>query len=159
MPIETDRELHRYTISLYDFKKAVECLTEARKYAQNDLAFEALLFMAIVSYCRPFSPNEREPDAKATKRLYVQNLALMDFEQEIHEKCMTLRNKALAHSEWKYNPTSVNHETGLMSGRRFSLYSENIDLDGLVALIQKWIEQCHNMRADYTHRVRSTWRG
>src|SRR4051812_1274218 len=118
MPIANEQEFNRYTISLADFEKASECMAEARKHLPNNLVFEALLFMAIVAYCRPFSPNEKNTvNVKATSRLTLGQLVVpSDREKEIHTECYTLRNKALAHSEFCYNPTSLNSK-GVISSK------------------------------------------
>jgi hypothetical protein len=154
MQITNQKEFNRYSISLADFEKASECVAEARKRLPNDLVFEALLFMAIVTYCRPFSPNEKPPhNPKAESRLNLEGLILPTArEKEIHSQCETLRNKALAHSEFAYNPTNLNRTTGVISSKPFSLLTEQFDLDGLANLLKKLEEVCHSKRATYIHQ-------
>lgn len=75
MPITNEQEFNRYSIAVVDFEKASECLAEARKRLPNDLVFEALLFMAIITYYRPFSPNEKSKrNLKAKSRLNFEDL-------------------------------------------------------------------------------------
>ncbi|MGH6842014.1 MAG: hypothetical protein ACREDV_07985 [Methylocella sp.] len=157
MPITSEQEFNRYTISLSDFEKASECVNEARKRLPNDLVFEALLFMAIITYYRPFSPNEKPPNnPRAKSRLNLEDLIdhPSDREKEIHEECETLRNKALAHSEFAYNPTRLNPSTGVISSKPFSLLTQQFDLDGLGQLLNKLEDACHSKRATYTHQTR-----
>ncbi len=160
MQITSEQEFHRYSISLADFEKASECVAEARKHLPNDLVFEALLFMEIIAYYRPFSPNEKSKEnLKATSRLKLEHLIVPSAdEKEIHNECETLRNKALAHSEIAYNPTSLNSSTGVISSKRFSLLTQQLDLDGLAKLLKKLEEACHSKRAKYIHRLRSNRR-
>ncbi len=141
MQITSEQEFNRYTISLADFEKASECVAEARKRLPNDLVFEALLFMAIIAYYRPFSPNEKsKQNLKATSRLNLEHLIVPSAqEKEIHIECETLRNKALAHSEFAYNPTSLKSSTGIISSMQFSLLTQQFDLDGLAKLLKKHV--------------------
>ena len=156
MRITSEQEFNRYTISLADLEKASECVAEARKYLPNGLVFEALLFMAIIAYYRPFSPNEKsKQNLKATSRLKLEDLILPSaHEKEIHIECEDLRNKALAHSEIAYNPTSLNTNTGVISSKRFSLLTQQFDLDGLAKLLKKLEESCHSKRATYVQQMR-----
>lgn len=151
MSIANEQEFNRYSISLTDFEKASECVAEARKRLPNDLVFEALLFLAIIVYCRPFSLNERSKDnLKAKSRLNLEDLIVpSDREKELHTECETLRNKALAHSEFAYNPTSLNPRSGVISSKPFSLLTQQFDLDGLADLLRKLAEACHSKRATY----------
>jgi len=155
--ITSEQEFNRYSISLADFEKASECVAEARKHPPNDLVFEALLFMAIIAYYRPFTPNEKSKQKlKATSRLNLEHLIVPSaHEKEIHIECESLRNKALAHSEIAYNPTSLNSSTGVISSKRFSLLTQQFDLDGLAELLKKLEEACHSKRATYIHQMRS----
>jgi hypothetical protein len=152
MQIANEQEFNRYSISLFDFEKASECVAEARRRPPNDLVFEALLFMAIITYYRPFSPNEKaKHDLKAKSRLNLEDLIdPSDREKEIHSECETLRNKALAHSEFAYYPTSLNRTTRVISSKPFSLFTQECDLDGLAKLLKKLEEACHSRRATYT---------
>lgn len=138
-----ERKFHRYSISLQDFRKASEFLVEAKKHPYGSLIHEALLFSAIICYYRPFSPNEKEKDARASSRLDLTDFpTLTTDEAQVHELCKELRNKALAHSEFKYHPTSLNPETGVISTQVFSLVGKAPNLDSLTHLIEKLAERC-----------------
>jgi hypothetical protein len=150
--ISTSREFNRYSIALFDLTKALEFATEAKRHPANSLVHEALLLAAIVSYCRPFSGNEKAPDAPATSRLSVDAFGeLGDSDREIHARCEILRNKALAHSEFEFNPTRLDTDTGLIVSRPFSLFvqTQGFDLEAFVRLIEKLKSACHTRRADY----------
>jgi len=157
MSIANEQEFNRYSISLADFEKASACVAEARRRHPNDLVFEALLFMAIIAYCRPFSLNVKSnANLKAKSRLNLEDLIVpSDREKELHTECETIRNKALAHSEFAYNPTSLNPSSGVTSSKPFSLLTQQFDLDGLAKLLKKLEEACHSKRATYVegHRL------
>jgi len=77
--------------------------------------------MAIVTYYRPFSPNGKSKrNLEAKSRLNREDLIVPSArEKEIHSECETLRNKALAHSEFAYYPTSPNRTTGGFRANNF----------------------------------------
>jgi hypothetical protein len=150
-PISSAEELARYSISVRDFEKAQEYVCAARKHLLGSLEYDALLFAAIVSYCRPFSPNEKSKLAMATSRLRIEDFGpLTDPEKGLHERLEELRNKALAHSESELNPTKFHPQTKVFTGRSFSLSNETLDLDAFEAIFVRFAEICHTKRADYS---------
>jgi hypothetical protein len=155
MPIATERDFNRYSIATFDLDKAIEFATEARLYPANSVVYEALLFAAVVSYSRPFSGNEKSADAPAAAGLTTAIVgALSGSEQKIHDTCRTLRNKALAHSEFSLNPTRLRASTGVVVSRPFSLLSPPFDLDGFIQVAAKMKLICERDRADYVLRQR-----
>jgi hypothetical protein len=155
MPIATERDFNRYSIATRDLEKALEFASEARHYPANSVVYEALLFAAIVSYSRPFSGNEKLADAPAVAGLSVGVIgALSGLERKIHDRCRTLRNKALAHSEFALNPTRLRSSTGVVVSRPFSLLSPPFDLDGFIQVVAKLRLICERDRADYVLRQR-----
>ncbi|MDX5445142.1 MAG: hypothetical protein LPJ87_03690 [Zoogloeaceae bacterium] len=149
-------QLNRFSISVKDFEKAIEFLEEAKKHQINTLIYEALMFSGIVCYYRPFSPNEKDPKAAASSKLEPSDFSpLNEEEQTIHEKCKELRNKALAHSEFKYHPTRMDQETGVIASAIFSFVGIALDIDGLIALARKRVKECNNKRGDYVRSVRT----
>lgn len=151
----TESEFNRYSIALFDFEQAVAYATEAKTHSASTLAHEALLFAAIVSYYRPFSPNEKNKNTLAVSQLTTNNFSLFSPEDmSLHEKLKKLRNKALAHSEIHFNPTRRNIESGIISSRPFSLLSQSVDIIGLIHLASKLAEECHHKRADHVCRHR-----
>jgi hypothetical protein len=154
--VTNEAKFNRFSISLKDFEKTVEFLEEAKKHPINSLVHEALVFTAIVCYYRPFSPNEKYPNPTAASQLSLSDFSpLSEDELAVHEKCKELRNKALAHAEFKYNPTRLDPETGVISSALFSLIGTVPNLAKLAELAQKLITDCHNKRADYVWKVRT----
>lgn len=152
----TEAKYNRYSISVKDFERAIAFLQEAGKYSSGTLVHEALSFAAIVCYFRPFSPNEKDPNAAATSQLTLSEFQpLSSDEQAVHDKCKELRNKALAHAEFKYYPTRFDPTTGVTASALFSLTRYAPDLNQLAALAQKLALQCHNKRADYVFANRT----
>jgi hypothetical protein len=140
---------NRLTIAIIDFKKSIDYAEEAAQYSPSDLAHEALLFSAIVCYYRPFSPNEKKKDSAAASQLKLEDFSpLTTAESELHERCKELRNKALAHSEYEFNPTRL-RPSGVIASRPFSLLSHAPEIPALVALARKLINECHNKRANH----------
>lgn len=151
-----EAKFNRFSISLKDFEKANSFLSEARNHGFGGVVHEALTFAAIICYYRPFSPNEKSQPAPATSQLTLADFQpLSSDELAIHEKCKELRNKALAHSEFTYHPTSLDPDTGVISSKLFSLVGLAPDLAKLSVLIGKLMEQCHNRRADYVRTARN----
>ena len=151
-----EAKFNRFSISLQDFQKTVEFLAEAKNHQFGSLVHEALVFSAIVCYYRPFSPNERAPNPPAASQLSLSDFSpLSANELSIHETCKELRNKALAHAEFKYHPTGLDRETGVISSALFSLVGRAPDLEALASLAQKLVTECHNKRADYVRKVRA----
>jgi hypothetical protein len=152
MAISSDQEFNRYSIASFDLEKALEFATEAKQHPANSFIYEALLFAAIVSYYRPFSPNEKVNNASASSLLKVEDLeALSKSEQEIHKKCKNLRNRDLAHSEFALNPTQLHPDTGVVASKPFSLLTPPFDLVAFIGLIEKLKLACQRHRAVYVH--------
>lgn len=151
----TDQDLNRYSIAHFDFTKALEYGMAAQKHLPNTVEYESLLFAAIVSYCRPFSPNEKDRNAPAISQLSIEEFPSLSTKQrELHELCKTLRNKALAHSEFSFNPTRLNPATGVISSKPFSLVTVPFDLEGFLHLTRRLEAACHDKRAAHVIRGR-----
>ena len=150
MAIVTEKEFNRYSIAVFDWQKSLSFLVEARNHVQNSVPYEALLFSAIICYYRPFSPNEKGNNSSAVSQLKIEDFPpLSQQEQQLHENCKFLRNKALAHSEASLNPTKCCNETGVIASRPFSLLSQDFDLEAFINLVTKLELACHHKRADY----------
>lgn len=152
-----EAKFNRFSISLQDFEKAKAFIGEAANHQYGGLIHEALVFSAIICYFRPFTNNEKDPNSAAAAKLDLSDFHPISPEElSIHEVCKDLRNKALAHAEIKHHPTRFDLETGVISSAIFSLVGKAPDLEAFVELIEKYIRQCHNKRADYVHTMRST---
>lgn len=151
----TAQEFNRYSIAVFDWQKALAFATEAQKHSPSTTVYEALLFAAIVCYYRPFSPNEKGPNSPAASQLRIEDFPeLAQDERAVHEKCKTLRNKALAHSEFTFNPTRLAEATGVIMSKPFSLVAQPFDLEVFVQLISKLELACHHKRADHVREKR-----
>jgi hypothetical protein len=148
----TPEQFNRLSISVRDFEQAVAYAEQAAKVSRNTLEYQALLFSAIVSYYRPFSPNERKATALASSQLNIADFgALTTADLALHERCKVLRNKALAHSEYELNPTALDETSGVISSRPFDLFAHAPDHMDLIALARKLATTCHHWRADHIY--------
>lgn len=145
----SERAFNRFSIAVYDFEKSIAYAEEAKKHSPGDLAHEALLFSAIICYCRPFSSNEKDQKTPAQSRLRLEDFSqLTPDEHAVHERCEELRNKALSHSEYQFYPTQLK-SSGIIASRPFSLLAHTPRIPALVALARKLANECHNKRAQY----------
>ena len=149
----TEAEFNRLSIAVRDFEQAEAFAEETQRHSPATLAYEAIVFAAIVCYYRPFSPNERDKKRRATSQLRLKDfLPLTKEEESLHEKCKELRNKALAHSEYKHNPTRLDATLGVIASMPFSLLSHAPNMTGLALLARKLADKCHKKRACYVRR-------
>lgn len=145
----SSQELNRYSIACLDWENALAFATEAQKHVQNSIVVDALVFSAIVCYYRPFSSNERKKNAAAKSQLRIEDFPPLTVdEQEIHDTCKILRNQALAHSEFEFNPTWLNPKNGVISSRPFSIHSQRFNISSFIKLVNIFQLACHNKRAD-----------
>ena len=99
MPIISEQEFNRHSISIQDFEKCIGFLREMDNHSPDSLVFESLLICALIYYCRPFSFNERSKNAQATPKITIDSFSEITTDEKcLHSRCMTIRNKALAHS-------------------------------------------------------------
>lgn len=146
----TTQEFNRYSIAAFDWKKSLAFAKEAREHPTNTIVYEALLFAAIVCYYRPFSPNEKGANTPATSHVRIEDFpALSQEEEALHEISKTLRNKALAHSEFAFNPTRLSEATNVIVSKPFSLLVQPFDIETFVQLVSKLELACHHKRAKY----------
>jgi hypothetical protein len=170
MPAEDGAELkfRRYSIAAGDFEKAVELAEQASRPSPDSLEWEALLFMAIIVYFRPFSPNEKKKKKETPPSAL--SVTLDDFvplspeEESVHKACESLRNRVLAHAEFSFYPSRIDPQTGVLSRQRSSLMSPIIedgvaiwpfDIELFSTLAAKLAEQCHHRRADTAKALRN----
>ncbi|MBU0602149.1 MAG: hypothetical protein KKD25_07090 [Gammaproteobacteria bacterium] len=169
MPADEGPELkfRRYSIAAGDFEEAAKLARQASHHSPDSLEREALLFMAIVVYFRPFSTNERRQENEippSAPRLMVKDFAPLSMEEEsVHNACKQLRNRVLAHAEFSFYPSSLDPDSGVMSRQRSSLMSPIIE-DGVViwpfgleqfcTLADKLAKECHHWRADHAIALR-----
>jgi hypothetical protein len=144
----TNELFNRYSISYFDFTKAIQFATETSNFSPSSIAFESLLTSAIITYCRPFSLNERGLEPEAAAKLLIDDFQpLTTVQLDIHKRLVELRNKAIAHSEYQFNPTKFNPKTAIISSMPFSVLNEVLDIGEFILLTKQHIEICHQKRA------------
>ena len=91
------------------------------------------IIAAIISYARPFSKNERKPEARATPYLPIKMSRVLTPDQsQLHEHIMAVRNEALAHSQYTRKPVARTSGTAngySFKGRPFDVLSQQIDIE------------------------------
>lgn len=151
--ITTPEQFNRYSIATFDWDKCLSFAKEASNFQENSTVYEALIFAAIICYYRPFSPNEKDRSSPAISQLCIEDFCpLSEEEIKLHKMCKELRNKALAHSEYAFNPTRLNEITGLIWSKPFSLLSQPFDLGAFIQLVSKLQCTCHHKRADHVSK-------
>mgnify|MGYP003394940661 CR=1 FL=1 len=143
--------LNRLTISRHDFDKCRDFLAALPAQEYGSINYEALLISAIIFYSRPFSCNEKEKGAQAESRVDTAVLDNLSAEEcELHTRILNLRNKAVAHAEWKLHPTGVTGNKVIQS-MPFSLweyFGGSSDVKLFSSLVNKVLLRAHNISAD-----------
>lgn len=97
------RQFYRLLLSYGDFKQAkyiASYILDNKLHGLEDRRLlEALNCAMIIAYCRPFSGNDRNTDAKIPDLPAALLQGLTDNEKDIHEVVITDRNTLLAHSD------------------------------------------------------------
>ena len=137
---ESRKTINRLTISTHDWEHCLKFLQELSNHAYGSTTYEALLIAAVIFYIRPFSGNERGKDASADSKVDDKVLeGLTDEECKLHETLLTLRMKAIAHSEWTYHPTRV-HDNGIIKSMPFAIWKyfrNSADMEAFSILVAK----------------------
>jgi hypothetical protein len=145
---------HRLTIATsHDMDNAAKYARQAKVTSPGELAYDALIQMAIICYCRPFGPNQRgRSDGPAADRVPGLPLGLTAEQVELHQTLMDFHNRAIAHSEFQLNPTSYDEKNFVISLRPFSIHQvpdfQTLP-DRLVALCEAITDKWHAIRFSY----------
>lgn len=130
-------DFYRAAISECDFNEAEIYLVELPN-ASSDIVRKALLVAAIIAYGRPFTINEKRKPPEASPKITLLNDHLLTDEQRaMHEHLITLRNKAIAHSEFLRNPVvlgAVQENAISFKAEPFEILKEQISSDVFLAL-------------------------
>ena len=153
MATDSNTEINIYSIAVRYFEKAQEYICAAKKYDCASIEYDALLSMAIISYYCPFSPHYAVPKNKKLQLSFDNFGCATDDQREFHEKCKEFRNKALAHPDFKYNPTKFDPETKIFSGSQFSILNQGINLETFDDILTRFISVCHKKRAKHSKSV------
>ena len=150
MTISTNAQFNRYLISREDFVEALKFLKESERFLASEIAYEATLISAVISFCRPFGPNELRANAAATRKINLSDVgAFSGPEVDLYDQLMAIRNKALAHSEFSQYPVALSPTASLASSRRFSIVAEPIDRNAFRLLAEKLRLACDNHCGTY----------
>jgi hypothetical protein len=140
------QRFNRTNISMHDFEHAVTFLDAAAHHDSTSPEFEALFMSAIVLYARPFSENERKGSPMSKARLHLDPETILGEQYGIHTHIIDCRNKAVAHAEWNYYPTSqipVANVTGFAtSSKRWHPVNEGVDPNELREMAIKMQKAC-----------------
>ena len=148
MSTDSDREINIYSIAVRYFEKAHEYLSAAKKHDRASIEYDALLSMAIVSYCGPFTKHYTGPDRKKSQLTFDALDHWTGDQRRFHERCIEIRDKALAHPDFEYNPTKFT-EGNVFKGRQYSILDEDVDLKTFESVLDRVISCCHSMRANH----------
>ncbi|WP_257311305.1 hypothetical protein [Geothrix fuzhouensis] len=127
------------------------------EHAYSSEAYEALLISAIIFYIRPFSGNEKKGSPSPSEsRVPNTVLASLDTnELRLHRHLKTLRNKAIAHAEWRYHPTGVT-DTLVIQAMPFSIWKcfrGTDDITNFSNLVHKVHREIQNAQANMLHEL------
>lgn len=156
-PVDPDvtRRFNRAHISKRDFKKAIGFIEAAMRHDLASIEYEALLISAIVNYARPFSGNERGKAPISAPVLVVNVKEILGEDSDLHDRIVTMRNKAVAHSEFGKYPVRImavpepNSDAGFAaSSRSWHVLNERIDLDVFKRIAEALHQKCLNLCFD-----------
>ena len=143
--LERQKQFNRINISIKDLDQAIKYLKRFNEIPSDSKDFEvrsAFLVAAIISYIRPFTNNydnafatgkQEYVKSEQTEIIEMTNQRVFDY----HKKIKDLRNKAIAHSDYKKNPTQRIKEHSTENGFLTISYPFNIlsvDLDTSIFL-------------------------
>jgi hypothetical protein len=155
MEPDITRRFNRAHISRRDFKKAVGFIEAAMTHDLVSVEYEALMISAIVNYARPFSGNERGKAPASDSVLVVDVKQLLGEDSALHDRIVTMRNKAVAHSEFGKYPVQImavpepNSDAGFAaSSQSWHVLNERIDLEAFKRIAEALHKKCLNLCFD-----------
>lgn len=148
MTTESGEEINIYSIAVRYFEKAQKYLCAAKKHDRASIEHDALLSMAIISYYCPFTRHYAGTKNKRSKLMFDRFGYAPAEQRKFHENCEEFRNKALAHPDFKYNPTRFT-KRHVFSGSQFSILNQNVDLEIFDNVLARLISVCHEKMASY----------
>jgi hypothetical protein len=140
-----EAQFTRAHISKRDFEEAESYL---RSYQSNlsEPVRKALLVAAVVAYARPFTANDPGHNNASTPMLSVKLQKLLtSIEWELHDRLITLRHEAIAHSAFARRPAQriKDVESGFMvRSKSFDILSEELNLNLFLKLCTKLHSHC-----------------
>ena len=144
--------INRLTSASLDLENCLRFLQGMSDQTYGSVAYEALLISAIVFYIRPFSENEKKGSpSPSDSRVPETVLEILDTEEsKLHEHLKELRNKAIAHAEWRYHPTGVT-DNRVIQAMPFSIWKHfqgKKDVTNFSNLVQKVRHEIQNAQAN-----------
>ena len=140
-----EKQFNRVKISTNYFKEALSYLNEYDESLSETIR-RALLISAVVTYASPFGKNKAS--AEATSKVVGDPQKLLGANgYKLHKKIIELRNEAVAHSEYKRNPTKAleYRSTGYFTRSRFfDILSEELDVAAFKENIERMKQYCED---------------
>jgi len=147
---------YRTALSRRDFHEACEFL-QALPGATNKVTRYSLITAAIIAYSRPFSGNEKDPNAEADRTLHLDPTTILsDSQLLLHNEILRLRNKLVAHAEFAESPVRLldSQPDGMTlhgpyietNGRYYDLrdFLLEIDMAAFTRIADLFAAQCQN---------------
>lgn len=139
---------HRAMLSRRDFRQSASFLREIRP-ERTRIEIDAFLTAAVISYARPFSRNERDPQPLAENRLDISPESVLSAKElATHNQVILLRNKAIAHAEFATDPVRLlDAQLDGMSlhGPYFELRNQSIDIPAFLSAAERMRAECTNL--------------
>lgn len=147
-PMKLEAQFNRANISGKDFAEAEDFL-HVYSDELSDTLRRALLVAAIVAYARPFTSNDVGTEGLSTDMLKGNPKQILSDEEFIlHEKILSLRHEAIAHSDYDRRPTRFVETVGtgfLTKSKPFDVLSEAIAIAAFLALCTKMKNHCTDL--------------
>ena len=157
--VQLEAQFNRAHISRKDFEETQEYLSSFRSRHRYPLK-RAILLAAIISYCRPFTASRGGTHNKATSVLSGNPRSILSKQEYLlHDKLLSLRHEALAHSSFDRKPTGRVTAIGtgfLVQSRPFDLLSESIDVKLFRSMCEKMKNYCIDRLFDLNRHLEST---
>ena len=147
--------INRANLSRHDFEECNKFLDEFIK-KNEDTIKEALLISALVAYARPFSENKEHP--KIINKIPLEKVTrpLGPEERKLHNRLMTIRNQAIAHSVFDKKPTgsTIQGIALVQQSKPYNILAELIDIKEMKDLSKKMITICDDIICNEQRKLR-----
>ena len=159
-----EQQFDRLSIWTRDFEEARDYLE--RYDPKADMVIQrALISAAIIAYARPFSVNKRGTEKRVAETVRLKLGDVLNTEQKVfHEKIISVRNEAVAHSDFERKqtrrvPATARTPTGVRGfltwSRPFDVLSEITDIEMFVEMVKLLWHECHDRRMQINQHLES----
>lgn len=150
-----EQQFNRAQISLYDFKEAADYLKESTPELSTVIR-RALLTAAICAYSRPFTANQSM--GGLSKEFLVGGLekTLPPEGRQMHDRILTLRHNAIAHSAYDHKPAElIGWNGGMLCATQHGtdVLKESLDLRMFKQLSHYMVRHCMEIVMDTAARI------